>query len=464
MLRRKNAVSYVEPLVMLATLIRWFFLASIAGIVVGFGTSLFLRALFFCIDRGEQAPLWAHMLLLPLGGLLNGLILYYGYSRGKKRGKDSVIAAVHERSGAMPVKTGWIKPVAAIITLASGGSAGKEGPCAHIGGSLASWLASALRVSAELRKRLVTCGISAGFTSVFGTPIAGTIYGIEVLTIGQLRYDLLFPAFVSGVASFEVSRWMGIPYSYYIYEGAFSDSRGMLLKIILLGAICGFVSWIFIEMNERLRMLFQWTRQRWNIWQPAVPLIGGSILSLLIIFLPTDYLGLSLPLMDRALGGEHVDFLAFFWKIAFVAITLGSGFYGGIVTPQFVIGATAGNVFAHVLQIDPILGAAVGMVSVVAASSNTPIAAITMGFELFGSSIGLYMLAACIPAYLMVGHRSVYPDQLVSYPKSLWMQMKAGISLKNEQIHVSYGVLKRIKRWQHPHRNPHSARNTRRHL
>lgn len=88
----------------------------------------------------------------------------------------------------MPFKTGWIKPIAAIITLASGGSAGKEGPCAHIGGSLASWLARALRVSGELRKRLVTCGISAGFTSVFGTPIAGTIYGIEVLTIGQLRH------------------------------------------------------------------------------------------------------------------------------------------------------------------------------------------------------------------------------------------------------------------------------------
>ncbi|HEX7057178.1 MAG TPA: chloride channel protein [Bacilli bacterium] len=451
MSRLKVSSNYVEPLVMFATLLRWFLLASATGIIAGLGTSLFLRALFASIEQTEKAPLWIHIILLPVGGLLNGLIIYYGYGKGKLRGKDSVIAAVHERGGTMPVKTGWIKPLAAIITLASGGSAGKEGPCAHIGGSLAAWFAKAIRLNAEMRKRMITCGISAGFASVFGTPIAGTIYGIEVLTMGQLRYDLLFPAFVSGVASFEISRWMGIPYFYYPFHGSTAGFDGLIIRIFVLGTLCGLVSWMFIELNERFRLLFGWMQRKWRLWQPSVPLFGGLILSVLILFLPADYLGLSLPLMDRALNGEHIAFFAFFWKIVFVAITLGSGFYGGIVTPQFVIGAAAGNVFAHLLHINPVLGAAIGMVAVVAASSNTPIAAIAMGFELFGSSIGLYMLAACIPAYIMVGHRSVYPDQLVTFPKSLWMQLQAGVPLKNEHIHISYGVLKRIKRWQKHH-------------
>lgn len=454
-----SRINYVEPFVMLATLLRWVFLATITGAIVGTGTSLFLRGLFYSTDKTTNIPLWLQMIFLPLGGLLNGLILYYGYPRrGVKHKKDSVIAAVHEQSGDMPYITLPLKPIAAIITLGLGGSAGKEGPCAHIGGTLASWFAHVAHLNPELQKRLVTCGISAGFASVFGTPLAGTIYGIEVLTIGQVRHDMLFPSFVAGVTSFEVSRLFRIPYSYYPFESPISFSEILFMKIIVIGILCGLVSWLFIELYEQGRALFAWLQRRLHLWKPAVPFLGGLILAILIVFVPTDYLGLSLPLMDRALSGEYVPFLAFFWKALFVAITLGSGFYGGIVTPQFVMGATAGNVFARLLHVDPVLGAAVGMVAVVASSSNTPIAAIFMGFELFGSSTGIYVLAGCITAYLMVGHRSVYPAQLVSYPKSLWMHLEPGISLEKEQIHVSYGLLKRIRRWQTRHHRKHKFR------
>ncbi len=436
---------YAEPFVMLGTLVRWFLLASLMGAIVGVGTSLFLRGLFFSIGKTINVPLWIQIILLPVSGLLNGLILYYGYHQESLRGKDSVIKAVHERSGIMPARTSIVKPITAILTLALGGSAGKEGPCSHIGGTLASLLARALRLRPELRKRLVICGISAGFASVFGTPLSGAIYGIEVLAIGRLRHDVLFPSFVAGVTSFEVSKWFGVPYTYYPFPTSISFSEILFLKVIALGIICGLVSWLFIEVYEQIRNLFSLLQRRLNIWKPALPMVGGMVLAIFIVFVPTDYLGLSLPLMNRALGGEHIAFLAFFWKLLFVAITLGSGFYGGIVTPQFVIGATAGDVFANLLHINPLLGAAVGMVAVVAAASNTPIAAIIMGFELFGSSIGIYVLTACITSYLMVGHRSVYPEQLVAYPKSLWMHLEPGIPLREEKIHVSYHLLRQIK-------------------
>src|SRR5690606_23421438 len=118
---------------------------------------------------------------------------------------DAVIEAVHRQSGQMPYKTIALKPVAAIITLASGGSAGREGPCSHLGASLASGIGRVCRLNSELQKRLVGCGVSAGFASVFGAPLAGAIYGVEVLAIGRIWHDFLFPAIVASVVSFQVS-------------------------------------------------------------------------------------------------------------------------------------------------------------------------------------------------------------------------------------------------------------------
>jgi H+/Cl- antiporter ClcA len=85
-------------------------------------------------------------------------------------------------------------------------------------------------------------------------------------------------------------------------------------------------------------------------------------------------------------------------------ITLDSGFSGGVIAPLFMIGATTGDTFGHLLGINPVLGAAVGMMAVVAAASNTPIFAIVMGVELFGRFIGVYVLAASITAYIIIGH------------------------------------------------------------
>ncbi len=433
---------------MLATLSRWLVLATITGGIVGTGTSLFLLALQFSLNHTENIPLYLKMIFLPLGGIMNGLILYYGY-RHYTGLKDSTIAAVHEQSGKMPYKTLPIKPIAAIITLASGGSAGKEGPCAHIGGTIASLLGRVFRLRPELQKRIVACGVSAGFASVFGTPLAGAIYGVEVLTIGRIRQDIIFPSFISGIVSFEVSKLWGIEYSYFPMTSLFDFSGIFFFKMIIIGILCGLVAWLFIELFEQSRLLFRLIQLKYRIWPPLMPFMGGVIVAILILWIPTDYLGLSLPIMDRALDGEQVSYFGFFWKMLLVAITLGSGFYGGIVTPQFVIGALAGNVFATMFHMDPALGAAVGMVAVVASASNTPIAAIFMGIELFGMNMGIYVVAACLSAFIVIGHRSVYPEQLVAYSKSIWMILHPNIALEKEDIHISYDLLRKIRRMQY---------------
>ena len=392
------------------------------------------------------------MMILPAGGLLNGLLLYYGYRINKTGLKDTLFAAVNMQAGRLPFRTMLIKPIVAIITLASGGSAGKEGPCSHIGASLAAAVAHLLHLNTELRLRIVACGVSAGFASVFGTPIAGAIYGVEVLAIGRIRHDFLLPAIVAGVASYHISIFWGVPYQYYDLGIPSGFSELLFLKTIILGIICGIIAMTFVEFVHRAKWLTMHLQTRFQIWPPLMPLCGGVLLALLILVIPTDYLGLSLPLMDQALAGEHMPYLGALWKILLVAITIGSGFYGGIVTPQFVIGAIAGNAFGHLLGLDPMFGAAIGLISVVAATSNTPIAAVLMGVELFGGSIRiLYIAGAAITAYLLIGHRSIYPEQHLAYAKSSWMRIRPESAVSTEKARLSYGLL---RWWRQHHKKP----------
>ena len=431
-----------EPLVMLATVVQWLVLSIFTGALVGVGCTIFLRALFATEGRLYDAHWWLLVLLLPLGGLANGLLLHYGYKLSRSGYKDNAIVAVNEQHGRMPFRTFWIKPLAALITLGCGGSAGKEGPCSHIGASLAAGVGRVLHLNPEMRKRLLACGVSAGFSSVFGTPIAGAIYGVEMLAIGRLRHDFLFPGIVAGVTAFEVSRHLGVPYPVYHVDFVGDFTELLFLKTVLIGILCGAVAWLFVELLQRSKQVFGWLRQRYALWPPLLPLLGGVVIALLILAIPTLYLGLSLPLMDRALQGEAMPYLGFFWKALLVAITLGSGFYGGIVTPQFVMGAVAGGAFAHLLGLHAALGAAVGLVAVVASASNAPVAAILMGVELFGADATLYVAGACVAAYLIIGHRSVYPEQQIAYSKSSWVFAHADLPVGQEKVRLSYGLLR----------------------
>lgn len=434
-----------EPLVMLATVLQWLVLSIITGALVGTGCSLFLRLLFATADHTYTAPLWLQMTLLPIGGLLNGLLLYYGKRQNRTGLKDSVIIAVNDQHGKLPWRTLWVKPLATLITLGCGGSAGKEGPCSHLGASIASGIGELLHLNSELRRRLVACGVSAGFASVFGTPIAGAIYGVEMLAIGRIRHNFLFPAIVAGVTSYEVSRYWGVPYPHIHISFAGTFTELLFLKTVLIGILCGVVAWVFIELLHGITRLFTRLRVRFAIWPPLVPCIGGVVLALLILVIPNEYMGLSIPLMDRALEGQPMPYLGFLWKALLVAVTLGSGFYGGLITEQFVMGAVAGGAFAHLFGVQPELGAAVGLCSVVAAASNTPIAAILMGVELFGGDSTLYVAGAAIAAYLIVGHRSVYPEQQIAATKSSWMTARADIPVSQEKVRLSSEL---VRWWQ----------------
>ncbi len=199
--------SITEESILLISVFKWFVLASIVGASVGVSTAFFLKALeWSSAELGQNSY---YFFLLPVALALSSYITKYLAPEAEGHGTEKVIEAIHRRAGRIKAIVVPVKLVTTIITLACGGSAGKEGPCAQIGGGLASAIGNLLRFDDADRRKLVICGISAGFSSVFGTPIAGAMFGIEVLFVGIIRYDVLLPTFIAGVMGYQISSSLG---------------------------------------------------------------------------------------------------------------------------------------------------------------------------------------------------------------------------------------------------------------
>jgi H+/Cl- antiporter ClcA len=303
---------------------------------------------------------------------------------------------------------------------------GKEGPAAQIGAGLSSLFADVIRFEKNDRRKLVICGISAGFASVFGTPIAGAIFGVEVLFIGGMIYDVILPSFVAGIISYQVSSYLGVEYFYRPLEFVPQFTEGFFLEVLLGGIFFRICSLLLIEGLK----IAESGKRKIKIWEPYKGLIGGCILIILTLLTSTQYLGLGLPVIREALEGGHVMWYDFILKIVFTSITLAFCGSGGMVTPIFFVGVTAGSLFGSLLGLDPALFASIGMVSLLAGAANTPISASIMAIEFFGADVAPYAAVACVVSFLMTGHRSVYPSQIISISKSPSIVVKEGVEIE----------------------------------
>ena len=197
-----------EESVIFISVLKWFILATMVGGIVGLSTAAFLKLLSCATTFMSQY--FYSFLFLPGALFLSTVLIKYLAPDAAGQGTDKVIEAVHKRSGRINTMVVPVKLAATVITIASGGSAGRIGPCAQIGGGLSSLLADLFRLDDRDRKKLVICGISAGFASVLGTPIAGAVFGVEVLFVGSIMYEVLFPSFVAGIIGFQVASSLGI--------------------------------------------------------------------------------------------------------------------------------------------------------------------------------------------------------------------------------------------------------------
>jgi H+/Cl- antiporter ClcA len=419
-----------EETILFISIAKWVVLATGVGALIGVAVTGFLKLLAWGIASGERHPYT--FLLLPLALFLSALMVKYLAPDAQGHGTEKVIEAIHKHGGRIKPMVVPVKLAATLVTLAIGGSVGKEGPCAQIGAGIASVLAGLLRFSEHDRRKLVICGISAGFALVFGTPIAGSIFGVEVLFVGGILYEVLLPSFIAGITAYHVSSAMGITYFHHPVRVVPVFSEVFFVKVMAAGLFFGLCSILLIEVLKAGALL----SSRVRVWEPLKGVIGGALLIVLTLVFSTRYLGLGLTTVEACLNGQSVAWFAFLLKPVFTSITLSLGGSGGIVTPIFFVGAAAGSTFASVLGLDPATFAAMGMIGVLAGAANTPIAASLLGMEMFGPAIAPYATVACVISFLMTGHRSVYPSQVLSVRKSESIRVELGLEM--EQIEASF--------------------------
>lgn len=404
---------------LLRLLVVWIAMGAVVGAIAGVASATFLTLLADATARrGDHAwLLW----LLPAGGFAVGLA--YRYLGGRSsQGNNLILEAVHgvEPTGPPPPSgLPWVPRRLAplvlggtLVTHLFGGSAGREGTAIQMSGSLTDGLARLLRLRGEQRRLLLVAAIAGGFGSVFGVPIAGTVFALEVQTVGRLRHDALLPALTAAVVGDRVVHRLDWHHDVTprIALGDLGVDLGLLAKVAVAGLAFGLASAVFSELVFGLKRAFAAA----VAWSPLRPAIGGlAVIALTLAVGTDDYLGLSLPLISDSYAGR-VAAGAFALKLLFTAVTLGSGFQGGEVTPLFVIGATLGATLADLLNAPPALFAAVGFVAVFAGATNTPLACTIMGVELFGAGAFVYLIAGCAISYVFSAHRGIYEAQRVA--------------------------------------------------
>lgn len=408
---------------------KWTLLVAPLGVAVGSACALFLWSLEKVTAMRWEQP-WL-LYLLPVAGVLVGL-MYHWLGRSVEGGSNLIVDEIHEPGGGIPARIAPLVFIGTIVTHICGGSAGREGTAVQMGGGIASAFARMFRflTPADTRTLLMT-GVAGGFGGVFGTPLAGTVFAMEVLAIGRMSYEAILPCLIAAiVADWTCGAWSVGHTPYHI--AAFGGAGGaaalhldwvLLAKVAVAGAAFGLTARLFAELAHGAQHVFK----RFIKAPYLRPAVGGvGVIGLAWMF-GSDYLGIGVTNPDPGVvtivssfheGGAQT--WSWLLKIVFTVMTLSSGFKGGEVTPLFYIGASLGNVLAGPLHAPTDLMAGLGFVAVFAAAANTPLACTIMAVELFGVGIGphvVYFAVACFTAYFFGGHAGIYLSQRIATPK-----------------------------------------------
>ena len=416
----------------------WLLLVTPVAVLAGSASALFLWALDRVTTLRFEHP-WL-LFLLPLAGPVI-VWLYRRWGGTAERGTNLLLDEIHEPGGGVPARMAPLVLVTTLMTHLFGGSAGREGTAIQMGGGLAGGFIDLFRIAERHRRTLLLAGVAAGFGSVFGTPLAGAVFAMEVLAIGRIRYEFLVPCLLAGlVGDLTCSAWGILHTPYHIALVSTSARFGfghldllLLAKVLVAGPAFGLAALLFSEVTHWLQRGF-----KARIKSPWLrPVIGGMAIIALTAALGTrSYLGLGVSSPNpgdvsilTCFHAEGATSWSWLWKLLFTAITLSSGFKGGEVTPLFFIGAALGNVLSGLLGAPTDLFAGLGFVAVFAAASNTPLACTLMGIELFGAEHAPYLAVACFVAYLFSGHSGIYGSQRVAIPKVLEHEIPSEITL-----------------------------------
>jgi H+/Cl- antiporter ClcA len=401
-------VAIVTPRQQLTALLQWVVGGVVVGVVCGSASALFLY-LLDQVTGVRQTHEWL-VFTLPLAGLAIGW-LYERYGASIIAGNNLVIDTIHDEGPEIPFRMAPMVLIGTVLTHLFGGSAGREGTAVQMGASLTDAVSHRFKLPPAMRRQLLAAGVAGGFGSVFGTPMAGAIFGLEFVVLGRIEYDALVPALVASLVGDMTTRAWGIVHTHYPLISHTILTPLLIGKWVMFAAAIAATTMVFIELTHWLKQQSEKRLRR----LPLRMLAGGlAVVGLWQLVGTSDYLGLGVPMIVRSFSDPNLPVYAFALKLLFTSVTLGAGFLGGEVTPLFFVGAALGSILARVLGIPMDLGAGVGMAAVFAAASNTPLALSIMAIELLGGQIMPHVVIVCVLAYLFTGHRSIYPAQRLS--------------------------------------------------
>ncbi|RTY83388.1 chloride channel protein [Flavobacterium sp. ZB4P23] len=399
-------------------LFKWIFIGALIGVFSGSVSAFFLVALEWVTQTRDNNNwiIW----LLPIGGLAIGLGYYY-WGESVVKGNNLLLKEYENPQQIIPFKMAPLVLFGTLITHLFGGSAGREGTAVQMGGAIADQFTKLFQLDVSERKTILILGISAGFASIFGTPLAGALFALEVVFFSKINLkSILLSFFVAYIAYFTVELWQ-VQHTHYAIPFVPSITFITLFWVVLVSILFGLVAMLFSRSTHFWGRLFSKTIS----FPPLRPFVGGCFIALAVYFIgTTKYIGLGVPMIIEAFSNPNASY-DFLLKILFTGFTLGAGFKGGEVTPLFFVGATLGSALSLVVPLPIALLAGMGFVAVFSGATHTPIACTVMGMELFGIESGIFIGIACVLAYFTSGSVGIYNAQIVKGAKyHLYQKLK----------------------------------------
>jgi H+/Cl- antiporter ClcA len=390
------------------TLCKWLVFSIVVGAVVGVIGAGFHMAIDGATELREDFG--QILYFLPLAGLLI-VWAYHVTGMSDDKGTEYIIGAVRE-GRLLRIRTAPLIFVSTVLTHLTGGSAGREGAALQLGGSISNFIGRLVHLNEKDDRIITMCGMAAGFSALFGTPLAAAVMAMEVVSVGVMYYSAIVPCVLSALIAQVVAGYLGVsPTAYQVAEVP-ATTPLVMVQVVAFGILCALVAILFCAIMHFVPKGYDRVTKN-----PYVRvLLGGVLVVLLTLLLGRDYNGAGVGIIEQALQGQAKP-EAFLLKVLFTALTLAAGFKGGEIVPAFFCGATFGCFYGSLLGLPSSFAAAAGMTAVFCGVTNCPLTSILLSYELFGGEgLPLYALC-CAVSYMLSGYSGLYHAQKIVYSK-----------------------------------------------
>ena len=390
--------------------LKWTFISAISGVTIGLAGTL------FGLGIQKATAFWkSHswtLYLLPLVGLL--IVWLYRFAHEEKnRGTDMVLDSISSTEEVTPATAPLIF-ISTLLSHLATASVGREGAALQLGGSLGNLIGKAFRLDEKDRKIAIMCGMSAGFSAIFGTPLAAAVFAMEVISIGVMYYAALVPCVFSALVGVSVAKFLGLAPEHDEIGLVPEFGASSALLTVLIGILCACVG-IFLcvslhQCGHAYRKVFP---------NPYIRVLAGSaiFIVLTLLFPARLYNGSGAQIIEMVFEGERIPVYAFLMKILFTGVALGAGFKGGEIVPTLTVGAAFGYLMSLVTGLPAGLCASVGMACLFVSVTNCPVSTMFMAFELFGFAAMPYYAIAVAVCFTLSGYYGLYHSQKFVYSK-----------------------------------------------